>query len=200
MAFPICRAKPIVPSGQGIKCSLAYLGPQRRSCEDPGAHASAPVGQESWFHSPIYYWAEYPILMSKIDWKTKATTELILQSCLGREPSLFGWGTKPAILANCSQPKAQPHSATSEQRQWLHTKVDPVSKSHLPKNVTSTHIQKPKLSWLVNSWFCQRKSVKSGRKDHLLRWTNSNMRNQGLWKSGKHDTTKGNQQRSDDWP
>ena len=90
---------------------------------------------------------------------------------------MLGQGTKPAIPSN-SQAMAQLHSAISELRQWSHPKTDPVSRSHPPKNITSTHIQKPNLSWLVKNCLCE--LVKSGRGDCLLKGADINVRKQGF--------------------
>lgn len=44
---------------------------------------------------------------------------------------------------------------------------------HPPKDISSGHVQKPKLSWFVKTCLCQNESIKSGRGDHLLKYTDT---------------------------
>ena len=56
------------------------------------------------------------------------------------------------------------------------------SRPLLPKNITSRHTPKPKLSSLLKNCLCQSQPVESGRGAQLLKCTNINVRNQRLWK------------------
>lgn len=60
----------------------------------------------------------------------------------------------------------------------------------MPKDITSRHTHKPKLSKMVKNYLCQSQPVKIGKGDPLLEGTDTNVKNQG---SGKYDITKGNQ-------
>ena len=77
-----------------------------------------------------------------------------LGNCRMHPTASVGQGTKTAVLSNCSQ-SAAPTSPflplTSELRQWLLPKVNPNSKPHLPKNITSRHTQNTKLSSVMKN-------------------------------------------------
>lgn len=65
----------------------------------------------------------------------------------------------------------------------------------LSKNITSRHVQKSKLSWLVKYYICKGKPINSGKEAYFLKCTDTNIRNQGSKKKkklGKQDTLKWN--------
>lgn len=78
--------------------------------------------------------------------------------------------------------------STSDLRHWSHPKTDPDSKLHLHKDLSSRHIQKPKLYWLMKNCLCQSKPVMSEKGGSLLKCVNTNVRSQNHEKSGKYDT------------
>lgn len=67
--------------------------------------------------------------------------EPILQPYLGREQSQKSY---LIILSQKYHPRPQPE-------QWTNLKIHPDGKSHLSKDITIRHVQKPKMSQLVKN-------------------------------------------------
>lgn len=90
-------------------------------------------------------------------------------------------GNQASGLCNRPQPVAQPPSPSSELKQLPHPKTDH-NRLHLPKDFTSRHTQKHKLSCLLRNCLFQSKLVKPGRGARSLRNEDADVKNQGSWK------------------
>ena len=71
-----------------------------------------------------------------------------------------------------------PHSTTKLEKGPL-PKIDPNSWPHPPKGITSSHVQKLKLSQLVKNYLCQDKPVKPEGGGYLSQGADTNIKNEG---------------------
>ena len=185
MALPICRAKLAASPDKGIQYTLTWFRSPNNELYRCWIPSCCPARAGKLIHS--------------------------LNLLLNKVPSL---DHLESLIGESNQPWSPSHSLTQiGNRAWnpiqlfhasgtslpslrtnscLTSKTDKNSPSHLPKDISSKHTQKPKLSWLVKSHLCQRKLAKSGRGSWLLKCVDINPRNKDHKKSGKYDTIKGN--------
>lgn len=181
------RAKPVLGmrSFPFIHRQAVHSEPRLRKY--PASPTREPVKNiESCLEWPL------PFLSRQGSWDIilPAVPPLCIRAGLARTPSSY--------LSVLSRWHTLLFPQTQSVNSCLMPQIDYNSWLHMPKDITSRHAQKPKLSWLVKVYLSQSKLVNSGKGTWLLKHTDNNVRKQVYVKThttpkiGKYDITKDN--------